>query len=207
MREIVPVRALDEFRRAFDNGGRFWNLFAKRDDGVIAAGELASAAESATAGPHAILHFELHRSFLPEGERAAALALLDPALRARHGSHAPVATAPSRMEREAGDGRAAILTGVPTRMLRPDLVGGMTEFRQPTMGAVAMTDVPLHLPFTLYEMHDTSTGEHTAVLAVLKAEEPELPRAPMRVAGIVRELVPRKGVWTRYMEGVFFARE
>ena len=44
MREVVPYRTLGGAKRALDNGGRFFNLFAEADDGVVSGAELARAA-------------------------------------------------------------------------------------------------------------------------------------------------------------------
>jgi len=34
VREVIPYRTLGGAKRALDNGGRFFNLFAKADDGL-----------------------------------------------------------------------------------------------------------------------------------------------------------------------------
>jgi hypothetical protein len=90
MRVLTPLRTLDGFTRAFDNGGRFWSLWSDAGDGVITKGELAKGGASLAAGRTAVLHFELLRACLPAAEAEQALASLDQKAAARWKKHEPV---------------------------------------------------------------------------------------------------------------------
>lgn len=90
MKVLKPLRTLDSFTRAFDNGGRFWSLWSDAGDGVITKGELAKGGSSPTAGRTAVLHFELLRACLPVAEAKQALASLDRKAAARWKKHEPV---------------------------------------------------------------------------------------------------------------------
>lgn len=65
MREIMPYKTLSGARKALDNGGRFYNLFAKAGDNVVESGELARAAGIHSTDTKALLYFEMALMALP----------------------------------------------------------------------------------------------------------------------------------------------
>ena len=68
MRQVIPYRTLRGATKALDNGGRFYNPFAKADDGVVSAAELARAAGVFSSDLRALLFLEMATAGLSADE-------------------------------------------------------------------------------------------------------------------------------------------
>ena len=44
MKKIEPYKSIDEATLSLDNGGRFYNVLTKSDDGIISTSELGKVA-------------------------------------------------------------------------------------------------------------------------------------------------------------------
>jgi hypothetical protein len=90
MEIIKPLRTIAEFRKEFDNGGYFWNLWSHKNDGVITSAELSRVAGTLDANRDAILRFELLRGMLQEIDARLVLGSLDPEAWTRWMKYKPV---------------------------------------------------------------------------------------------------------------------
>ncbi|MGD9404737.1 MAG: hypothetical protein PVH95_06260, partial [Anaerolineae bacterium] len=70
MRQLKPYQTVSGAKRALDNGGRFYNLWAQAGDDVVDAGELARAAGVYSSDIRAFVHFEMALMELLEEQRA-----------------------------------------------------------------------------------------------------------------------------------------
>ncbi|MGD8499894.1 MAG: hypothetical protein PVJ86_04560, partial [Phycisphaerales bacterium] len=84
MKQIVPYKTLQGALKALDNGGRFYNVFAKARDEVITDSELYKAAGVFSRQTHAFLFFELALSDLSEAGRDQVIQHLSPELRSSY---------------------------------------------------------------------------------------------------------------------------
>ena len=64
MRQIKPYQTVWAARKALDNGGRFYNLWAQADDNVVDAGELARVAGVHASDMKAFHHPDPHRGYV-----------------------------------------------------------------------------------------------------------------------------------------------
>ena len=80
MRELDIFRTFDEAAAALDNGGRFWNLRSKQDDGVVTEAEFGVVGGDFGATRDALIRVSLQCSGLPHEERLALFQMLDPVL-------------------------------------------------------------------------------------------------------------------------------
>ena len=103
MREIRAYKTVRGAKRALDNGGRFFNLFAKAGDDIVDSAELAKAAGVYSTGMRAFLYFEMALIELPPVERAEVVSRLSPDLELRYQANRPKILAPSSVESKGQD--------------------------------------------------------------------------------------------------------
>ena len=113
MRELQPYKTLLGAQRALDNGGRFYNMFARSGDEVIDQAELARAAGVYSTGAKAILHFEMGLIDLPPEHRDEIIASLSPELLDKYQAQKPVIYSPSMVESQGEAGEMTIVSGYP----------------------------------------------------------------------------------------------
>ena len=73
MKKVTPYATLKEARMALDNGGRFYHLMTKSDDGVITNSELKKVAGRYSSKQKMILFLELAISGLEENGKRSIL--------------------------------------------------------------------------------------------------------------------------------------
>lgn len=78
MREIKSYKTLGGAQRSLDNGGRFYNVFARSGDDIVDPSELARAAGLHSVGMKAFLHFEMGTLDLTPGQKDEIVTRLSP---------------------------------------------------------------------------------------------------------------------------------
>jgi hypothetical protein len=183
MRQVVPYRTITGARRAFDNGGRFYNLWSKAGDEVVDASELAKAAGVYSSGVQAFLYLDMALMDLPLEQKAEALSLLSSNLKRRFESTRAMVLQPSAVEAEGKAGDSAIVTGYPS------YVEDRTEFRGFIMMVtpiIAM--IPIMDQFDVYEVFDTPEKiEPRTVVATVRGSQ-RLDGLYTRFGGVLKEL-------------------
>ena len=150
MRELRPYKTLHGALRALDNGGRFYNMFARSGDEVIDHAELARAAGVYSTGAKAFLHFEMGLMDLPPEQRDEIVASLSPELLEKYQSRKPAIYSPSKVESKGSAGEMTIVLGYPV------FVEDKTQFTGFIVLVVPMIMmVPIYDQFDVYEVYDT----------------------------------------------------
>lgn len=181
MREVRPYRTLEGAVRALDNGGRFYNLFANAEDGLVEPGELARAAGAS--GTRAILFFEMALADLSPAERAGVETLMTPALRARYETRRPRILLPSVVEQQGEEGTPAIVTGYPYFL----------EDRTQLQGFIIMvTPVVMFIPimdqFDVYEVFESPDRQEPRTVIATTRGSKRLEGVQTRFAGVLQKL-------------------
>lgn len=184
MKILKPTRTLRAFQALYDNGGFFWNLFSRRADKVISAGEVAKAAAAVAEAGYAVLQFEVLRDGLPPGDAAQALAMLDARMKARHRKHAPLRLDVERLAAGSGSGKNVIVTGVATPHPDPASVPHTVTTFMMVGKAVVPVSVLLHQRATLYQLRAGTSARGPAVLLAVHPKKSVIPRRPQRFGGI-----------------------
>ena len=181
MREVTPYKTLRGAVRALDNGGRFYNLFAKADDQVVDAGELARAAGAS--GDRAILFFEMALMALPAEERSQVRSLLSPALLAKCEERRPAILAPSAVEAVGEKETPTIVTGYPVFVEDKTQFAGFIVLVTPVIALIPIMD-----QFDVYEVFDTpGRREPRTVIATTRGSK-RLDGIHARFGGVLKEL-------------------
>jgi hypothetical protein len=183
MREIAPYKTQRGAIRALDNGGRFYNLFAKAGDDEVGASELARAAGVLSSDQRAFLFFEMALMDLPPGERAQVISRLSPDLRTSLSARRPSILAPSAVEAQGAAGSAAIVSGYPV------FIEDRTEFR----GMIVMVTptimlIPIMDQFDVYEVFDSPERLTPKTVIATTRGSKRLDGLHTRFGGVLREL-------------------
>ena len=183
MRQLRPYRTVQGAKSALDNGGRFYNLWAKAGDDVVTAGELACAAGVYSSDMRAFLHFEMALMDLPVEQKAEVLSLLSPDLEKRLQKSRARVPRPSAVESEGIAGVPAIVTGYPSYVEDRTQLQGFIVIVTPVMGMIPLVD-----QFDVYEVYDTPEQiEPRTVIATVRGSK-RLDGLYSRFGGVLKEL-------------------
>lgn len=183
MRQIQPYQTMWGARKALDNGGRFYNLWAQAGDNVVDAGELARAAGVHSPDVRAFLHFEMALMDLPEGQRTEVRSLLSPDLKDRLQKRRPRVMLPSAVESEGTAGAPAIVSG------HPWFVEDKTQLQAfIVLVTPVITLIPIMDQFDVYEVYDTPEPIGTRTLIATVRGSKRLDGVYSRFGGVLREL-------------------
>ena len=186
MKKVTPYKSYKYALASLDNGGRFYNLMAKANDGEITSSELAKAAGVFSDKQKMILYLELSLILLPEPQKEQVLAQLSDDLKAQYLSHKPSRFTPTQAKCEAKISSNAIITGV------PKLIDFKTEFKAfimipiTTNNVTTITMVPIIDEYDVYKLEDHENGEDFFIAH--NRSHRKLPEKLIRCAGVVREL-------------------
>lgn len=183
MRELQPYKTLLGAQRALDNGGRFYNMFARAGDEVIDQAELAKAAGVYSTGAKAFLHFEMGIMDLPPQQRKEIVSNLSPALLENYQEQKPAITSPSMVEAQGKAGEMTIVSGYPV------FVEDKTQFTGFIVLVVPVVIlVPIYDQFDVYEVYDTPDFSTPRTVIATTRGTRRLDGAHIRFGGPLKEL-------------------
>lgn len=191
MKQITPYNNSAEAIQSLDNGGRFYNLLTSADDGIISHAELGKVGGLFNEKQKMILFLELSLHQLDGASKAEVLSKFDDSLMASYKKYKAQVLLPSEAEEKGVLANNAIITGV------PKVIGNESKFTGmilvPIMAGKVMTMVmiPVIEKYDIYEIRDESTSD-TFLIAHAK-EANKLPEEKIIVAGVLKELKPKKG--------------
>jgi hypothetical protein len=183
MRQITRYRTVQGARKALDNGGRFYNLWARAGDDIVDSGELARAAGVVSSDARAFLYFEMALMDLPGEKRAEVLALLSPDLKLRMENNRTSVLHPSVVEYRGVAGNSAIVTGYPVFVEDRTQFTGMIVIVTPIIALIPIMD-----QYDVYEVFDTPERiEPKTVIATVRGSK-RLDGVLSRFGGVLKEL-------------------
>lgn len=190
MEKVKPYSEINEAIISLDNGGRFYNLFTKADDGIISQAELSKIGGTFNDIQNRILFLELSLSKLEITDKEIIVAKLDEKLKLDYLKYKPQNLLPSEVYEKGILSSSIILTGVPKLIdsksdfngfiIIPMIVGKVTTFSL----------IPLIDHYDVYELRNEKSSE-TFIIAHSKSSE-KLPNKKMIVAGVLKELETNK---------------
>lgn len=186
MQQVIPFSDLQDAQTSLDNGGRFYNILTKADDGVITGAELGKVAGCFADKQKMALFLDLAMAELADSDKDQVVQMLSPGLRAGMESQKPTWWLPSEALAQGGVGASAIVTGV------PKLVESKSEFKGfimiPIMAGTVptFTMIPMVDAYDVYELRDEASDE--AFLIAHAKGSAELDGRRTQVAGVLKEL-------------------
>ncbi|MFI2743488.1 hypothetical protein ACG2LH_12165 [Zhouia sp. PK063] len=205
MKKIHPYKNIEEAMANLDNGGRFYNLLTKADDGIISSSELGKVGGIFNDKQKMILFLELSISHLPDIQKEQLISKLSEELQNTYFKYKPQELLASEAQAKGIIASNAMITGIPKLtaatsdfkgfILIPVIVGKMTTF----------TMIPIIDKYDIYEIrdHDTDTS---FLIAHAKGTE-KLPHKKIKVAGVLKELKSDKKEKTaskKFLEAVYY---
>ena len=183
MRELQPYKTLRGAQRALDNGGRFYNMFARSGDEIIEQAEMARAAGVFSTGAKAFLHFEMGLMDLPPEQKAVIVASLSPDLLDKYKHQRPSMLRPSTVESRGRAGETSIVSGYPV------FVEDKTQFTGFIVLVVpVIVLVPIFDQFDVYEVYDTPDLRTPGTVIATTRGTKRLDGVHTRFGGILKEL-------------------
>ena len=186
MKRIIPYKEVNEAVLSLDNGGRFYNILTKSNDGIIDQSELGKVGGLFNDKQKMILFLEMSMSSLSSEEKEIILSKLDEDLKQTYVKYKSQKLLPSEANTKGIVAANAILEGVPKLIDKKSDFNGFIMV--PIMAGKAMTFVmiPIIDNYNVYELRDEKTSE-TFLIAHSRNSE-KLPSEKIIIAGLLKEL-------------------
>ena len=190
MKEIIPYKTAENALESLDNGGRFYNLITKADDGNINSAELSKVAGVISGKQQMILFLEMSLSILETESRKDILRTLSLDLKSAIRKYPTQYLLPSEAQIKGILSQNAIITGIPTYIESKSDFNGFIMIPIMTGKVTTFMMVPIIDHYDVYELRDDTSSE-TFLIAHTK-ESDKLPQKRMTFGGILKELKKKK---------------
>ena len=204
MKKIEPYKNINDAISNLDNGGRFYNILTKADDGIISKSELGKVGGIFNDKQQMILFFELSISNLDDKKRNTLISKLEESLQEVYLKYKPIELLPSEAHTKGVIASNAIITGIPRLtqsksdfigfIMIPVIAGNVTTFSM----------IPLIDLYDVYELIDEESDKNF-LIAHSKGTN-KLPEKKIKVAGVLKELKSAKNekkASKKFLEAVY----
>ncbi|MEJ5995431.1 hypothetical protein WG904_13470 [Pedobacter sp. Du54] len=186
MKQIIPYQDINEALATLDNGGRFYNLFAKAENGQITAAELTKVAGMFNERQKLVLFLELSMSQLPKPDQVDIISKLEDKLRRDFLKYKAQELMASEAKQRGVLGSNAIITGVPVVKNSKSEFNGLVLVPISAGKVISFIPVPIVDQYDIYEIRDDHSSE-TFLVAHYHSKE-KLPAKKIKVAGVLKKL-------------------
>ncbi|WP_298531504.1 hypothetical protein [uncultured Algibacter sp.] len=190
MKKVSAYKYVDEAISALDNGGRFYNVLTKANDGIISQAELGKVGGVFSDKQKMILFLEMAMFNLNDSQKKMVFSKLESKLQNTYKKFRPSKMLPFEANNRAKLTESAIITGVAKWITSKTDFNGFIMIPIVAGKVTTFTMVPLIDAYDVYEMRDHSTSE-VFLIAHARSKE-KLPEAKIQVAGIFKELKTSK---------------
>jgi hypothetical protein len=204
MKKIEPFRNYNDALSTLDNGGRFYNILTKADDGVISKAELGKVGGIFYDKQQMILFFELSISKLDDEKRNVVISKLDENLQQTYLKYKPIELLPSEAYSKGIIASNTIITGIPTLIESKSEFIGFIMIPIVTGKVTTFTMIPLIDMFDVYEIRDEASDENFLIAHAKGATK--LPKKKIKVAGVLKELrsdQKERAASKRFLEAIY----
>ncbi|MES2653499.1 MAG: hypothetical protein V4663_17310 [Bacteroidota bacterium] len=186
MKQIIPYQNITEALMHLDNGGRFYNLSSKAEDGEITVAELTKVAGMFNERQKLVLFLELSMSHLPKEDQVAIISKLDDRLRKDFLKYKAQELMASEAEERGILASNAIITGIPIKKESKSEFKGIILIPISTGKSMTFVPIPIIDQYDIYEVRDDYTSE--TFLIAHHRDKDKLPAEKIKVAGVLKEL-------------------
>ncbi|WP_299439420.1 hypothetical protein [uncultured Aquimarina sp.] len=205
MKKIEPYKDINEAITSLDNGGRFYNILTKADDGVISKAELGKIAGLFSNKQTMILFLELAISRLEEGAKKQLISNLTDDLKSMYVEYAAQVLLPSEANDKGSLSKNTIITGIPKKIASKSDFNGFIMVPIVAGKVTTFTMIPIIDTYDVYEIVEEESSE-TFIIAHAKGSH-KLPEKRIQVAGVLKELKSKKDEKSgikKYLEAVYY---
>jgi hypothetical protein len=183
MKHIIPYTSFQEAIEAFDNGGKFFNLFSHAHDGVVSQAELGQVAGVANNKQAMILYLVMSISRLDNRSRERILARLDSQLFDMYEKYRPVHMSVEQVSERGTAGISTTIVGTLKKISTSTESGGSIMVPLSVGSEMSFTMVPLENSYEVYEL--SSGYSDRKVLVAHHKEKEALPAGKLRLGGML----------------------
>ena len=186
MKKIEPYNNAKDAIKSLDNGGRFYNVLTKADDGLISKSELGKVGGVFNDAQQMILFLEMSILKLDQSEKDSIISKLDSNLNKAYQKYKSQEILPSEANIKGIISSNVITTGIPKLIDSTSEFEGFLMFPIMNGNITTFMMIPLIDEYDVYELRDEESSE-TFLIAHLKDSE-KLPRKKMIIGGVLKEL-------------------
>ncbi|MDW3195154.1 MAG: hypothetical protein R8G66_22460 [Cytophagales bacterium] len=186
MKKVTPYKTTKGAIASLDNGGRFYNLASRANDGEITHAELAKAAGVVSDTQKIITYLELSLDQLESPAKQEVMSHLSNDLRHKYNKHLPQRFLPSEAAEHAQVATPSIITGIPRLVESKSEFTGFIMIPISTGSVTTFVMVPIIDQYDVYELRDQSTDE-TFFVAHARSRK-KLPEQMVSCGGVIKEL-------------------
>jgi len=205
MKQLMPFNNITDAISNLDNGGRFYDVFSKSNDGEISKAELGKLAGVFNDKQKMILFLDLSMSNFDTTAKSKIISSLSQDLQQIYNKHKADILLPSEASIKGQLANNTIVTGI------PKLIDSRTDFNGfiifPLMAGKVMTMmiIPIIEKYDVYKIRDNESSK--SFLIAHDKEMKRLPEKMMKVAGVLKELKDNKEEEKSskmYLEAMYF---
>jgi hypothetical protein len=208
MKHIIPYTTYHEAIKAFDNGGKFFNLFSHAHDGIVSSAELGKVAGFAHDRQSMILYLVMSISRLDNRSRERILARLDAQLFEIYEKHRPAHMTLDQMLERGKAGMSTTLVGTVKKISSSSAFSGSIMVPVVIDAVTTFTMVPIEDSYEVYELRSEQSKK--VVLVAHHKEKEALPERNLRVGGMITSLSEGEAAHqpnTVFLEAQFYIEE
>jgi len=201
MKKIEPYKNINEATLSLDNGGRFYNVLTKSDDGIISSSELGKVAGLFIDKQKMVLFLDLAISNFDVNTKEKIVDSLDVSLRSTYEKYKSHELLPSEAYDKGILSSNSIITGFPKK------IDSKSDFNGVIIIPVgnSMIAIPLIDKYDVYEIRD-EVSDDTFLIAHARGSI-VLPEKKIKVAGVLKELKSNKNekkTSKKFLEALYY---
>ena len=201
MKKIEPYKNINEATLSLDNGGRFYNVLTKSDDGIISTSELGKVAGLFIDKQKMVLFLDLAISNFDVNAKEKIDNSLDVSLRSTYEKYKSQEFLPSEAYDKGILSSNSIITGFPKK------IDSKSDFNGVIVLPVGKSFVvmPIIDKYDVYEIRD-EVSDDTFLIAHARGSI-VLPEKKIKVAGVLKELKANKNekkASKRFLEALYY---
>ena len=201
MKKIEPYKNINEATLSLDNGGRFYNVLTKSDDGIISTSELGKVAGLFIDKQKMVLFLDLAISNFDVNAKEKIVNSLDVSLRSTYEKYKSQEFLPSEAYDKGILSSNSIITGFPKK------IDSKSDFNGVIIIPVgnSMIAIPLIDKYDVYEIRD-EVSDDTFLIAHARGSI-VLPEKKIKVAGVLKELKSNKNekkTSKKFLEALYY---
>ena len=201
MKKIEPYKNINEATLSLDNGGRFYNVLTKSDDGIISTSELGKVAGLFIDKQKMVLFLDLAISNFDVNAKEKIVNSLDVSLRSTYEKYKSHELLPSEAYDKGILSSNSIITGFPKK------IDSKSDFHGVMVLPVGKSFVvmPIIDKYDVYEIRD-EVSDDTFLIAHARGSI-VLPEKKIKVAGVLKELKANKNekkASKRFLEALYY---
>lgn len=201
MKKIEPYKNVEKAVKSLDNGGKFYKIQTKANDGIIDQFELANVAGTASDKQKMILFLEMSILELEESEKTSVFSKLDSDLIKTYEKFKPKRLTPEEADFEVKLSSNVIVTGI------PELIDSSSNFKGLIMFPIMLGNIatfkktPLMDEYDVYKLKDKKSLKNFLIAHPIKSEK--LPNKKMTIGGVMKTLITGDG-GGKYLEIIYY---